>query len=146
MTEVRVEGIAELIKATPGLEDTMANRPGLESPCLHCFFFFEHEDPTKPDDVQVQGWCLDRFQELLYDLDKEYSCTASRMAVSQLIVEINCLKDPPMAESRFGFMVTEPDLAGAFMEVAEKDDIEPLKRWLDRIPSAGDQENGGSGS
>ena len=40
-------------------------------------------------------------RESYYDMDKEYSRVASRLAIPQLINEINVLKDPQQAEERF---------------------------------------------
>jgi len=122
------------------------NPPELDWPRLRCFFLFKNEDPTKPDHGRARVWCFANLQELLYDMDKEYARAAARMAIPQLLNEINVTKEPRMAEQRFMLMVLKPYLSWAFLEKAERRNEEPLEQYFDRILRAGDEENGGSGS
>lgn len=146
MTDARIEETAKLIRDNPGLEVATINHLNLEWPRLRCFFFFQDEDPTKPDHSRAQIWRLAGLQESFYDMDKEYARAASEMAIPQLLMEINVTKEPRMAERRFRFMVSDPDLSWAFLLIAEHYDEEPMQQYLERILQAGDEENGGFGS
>jgi len=94
---------------------------------LRCFFFFECEDPTAGF-YYAQGhtWWITNLRELCYDMNKEYSRTASRLAIPQLMNEINILRDPQRAEERFEFMALDPGLSWAPIETAEEDNEELL--------------------
>ena len=77
---------------------------------------------------------------LYYSLDKEYSRKASGLAISQLLNEINVLREPQQAVRRFKFVVLNPGIYLASMLAAEVgDEEEPFEQYLERInrlPSA----------
>ena len=127
-----------------------AVNPGVEFPCLHCFLFFQNEDPTMPDHCRVQGWCMEHLQLLWYDLDKELSRTASKMAIPQLLDEINILRDPLQAKQRFRHMAENIDLSWARIRTVNEDgddvELEPLGQYFERLRVLNAQERSGSGS
>jgi len=98
------------------LEHAVISPPGLELPRLRCYLRFKHEDPTKPDYGRVQAWCLEDLRELWYDMDKAYSRAASRVAISQLLNEVNILREPLQAEERFDLLVSNQAMVRALLE------------------------------
>jgi hypothetical protein len=129
VTDALIEQTADIIKALPDLKDAMVNPPDLEWPRLRCVLSIKNEDLTKPDHVQVQAWCMMNLREVCYGLDKDYSHAASRLAIPQLLNEVNILREPQQAERRFRFMVLDPDLSWALLqEIAENETKEPFQQ------------------
>ena len=128
MVKVAVERIADLVKATPntGIKDWRADppRPGMSR--LRCFFFFTYGGPDKAGYARSRAWWKENLWELYYDMDKEHSRTASRMAIPQLMNEINFLRDPQQAEERLRLMAFGSEISWTPMETAEEDNEEPL--------------------
>ena len=128
---------AKVLQSMPGYDDTAVNPPGLELPRFRCFFYFQDQDPTKPDHCRIQGWCLENIQILWYDIDKEYSRAASKLAIPQLLDEINIIRDPLQAEKRFRHLVVDLDLDWARRRTtnAAGDDVElePLEEYFERL-------------
>jgi len=118
----------------PTLNDEIINPPGLEWSRLRCFYFF-NGDSTKPDHSQATGWSVPGLRVLFYGLDKEYSRKVSRLAIPQLLNEINVLREPQQAAQRFKSVVMDPDvLVESMRRAAEADDgEEPFERYLERI-------------
>lgn len=141
-----IEETENLIKAVPDLKDATVNPPDLEWSRLRCFLLFKDEDPTKSGHVRVRVWCLANLQELWYGMDKERSRAASRLAIPQLLKEINVLREPGTAEQRFRFMILNPGLFRTLMMEPEDDHEEPLEQYFGRILYVADGEGGGAGS
>ena len=93
-----------MLVALPAFDHWMVNPPDSECPRLCCFFFFKG-DSTRLDHVQAFGWGVPCLQAAYYNMDKEYSRKISRLAIPQLLNEINILKDPQQAERRFKSVV-----------------------------------------
>jgi len=100
---------------TEGIEHAVINPPDLELPRFRCYLFFKHEDPTKQDYGRVQSWCMQDLRKFWYDMDKDYSRAASRVAISQLKDEINVLREPTQAEERFRLLVSDQAIAQALL-------------------------------
>jgi len=131
-----IEETATVLAVIPGYDDRMINHPGLEWPLLRCFFFFKEEGSAdKPYPIRFKGWSLPGLRALWYNLDKEYSREASRMAIPQLLKEINVLKDPQQARERFKCVVGNPGIYLASMLTAKAgdDQEEPFEQYLERI-------------
>ena len=139
---------AKVLKAMPGYEDEMVYPPGLAR--FRSFFYFQDDDPTKPDHCRTQGWGLENLQLLWYDLDKEFSRAASKIAIPQLLDEINILRDPLQAEQRFRYLIVNIDLAWArirtFNENGDDVELEPLEQYFQRLRILEAQEKSESGS
>jgi len=89
----------------PTFDYRMVNPPDSEWPRLSCFFSFER-DFTKPVHSQAIGWGVPwRQLALYYNMDKEFSRTASRLAIPQLQDQINVVRDPQHAEEMFKSVV-----------------------------------------
>jgi len=114
--------------------EVVVDPAGLELPRLRCYLFFSHEDPTKPMKCRVDAWCLDDLRELWYEMDKDYSRAASRVAISQLTDEINILREPPRAKQRFRLLVSSQDMAEPLRENAvEEGREETLEHRFEQI-------------
>ena len=96
-----IERVADLVKMAPSITDVETDppRPGMSR--LRCFFFFKYGGPDESCYARSRGWWMKNLQGLCYDMDKEYSRTTSRLAIPQLMNEINFLRDPQQAEERF---------------------------------------------
>ena len=128
VTHAHIERVADLVGILPpDLTDAPASPPDPGSSRLQCFFIFECDSPGG-ELSQAQGttWWATNLRELSCDMDKEHSRTVSRLAIPQLINEINVLRDPQQAAKRFGIMALDPDLSWASMERAEEDVEGPL--------------------
>ena len=102
--------------ATEGmLEHAVISPAGLALPGLRRFLFFKDEDPTKQNHGRFQVWCSEGLRELWYNMDKDYSRVASRMAISQLFDEINVLREPLRAKQTFRLMVIDKAIASKFL-------------------------------
>jgi len=124
-----------MLASFPTFDDGMVNPPGMEWPRLRCFFFFKG-DSTKPDHVQVIGWCVPGLRVLYCGLDKEYSRKVSRLAIPQLLEEINVIKEPQQAAERFKSVVMDPGVLSASMTraaVEAGNEEEPLDQYLARL-------------
>ena len=109
------------------LTDAPVNLPDPGSSHLQCFFIFEYDSPGgELYHAESITWWTTNLRGLSCNMDKEYSRTASRLAIPQLINEINVLQDPRQAAQRFGMMALDPDLSWASMERAEEDVEGPL--------------------
>jgi len=97
-----------MLAAIPDFDARTVNPPGIDWPRLLCFFFF-HGDYTKPDSIQTLAWCVPSLRETCYSLDKEHARAISRLAIPQLLDEINVLRDPQQAVQRFQSMVMNPE-------------------------------------
>jgi len=93
-----------MLAALPAFDDGMVTPPDTKWPHLRCFFFFKGNS-TKSDHVQVLGWSVPCLRVLHYNLDKEYSRRISRLAIPQLLDEINVLREPQQAVERFRSLV-----------------------------------------
>jgi len=82
--DASIKRIADLVELMPDIQFAATNPPDVKLPHLRCFFFF--------------------------DVDKEHSRKASRLAIPQLLEEINVLKQPQQAEQTFVVMALDPDL------------------------------------
>ena len=124
-----------MLASFPSFDDGMVNPPDMKWPRLRCFFFFKGGS-TKPDHVQSTGWCVPGLRVLYRSLDKEYSRVASRLAIPQLLDEINVLRDPQLATERFKSIVMNPDVLSASMRTAAAtagDEKEPFEQYLERL-------------
>ena len=126
-----VREIADL--PTEGVEFAVDNVPGHEFPCLRCFFFFKHEDPAQPGFGRIQSWTMEDLRELWYTLDKDYSRAASRVAISQLLNEINFLREPLRAEERFGILVANQATAQELLEKMHAGNEGSLEQRFEQI-------------
>ena len=72
--------------------------PGLS--CLCSFLLFDHGNPELFY-AHRRTWWTANLRELYYNMDKEYSQVASKLAIPQLLKEINILRNPQQAEERF---------------------------------------------
>ena len=139
-----------MVKLVPDLKDAAATSEDLEWPRLRCFLFFKDEDPTKRDHhIRAQTWCLTNLRDLCYEMDKGYSQAASKIAIPQLVNEINVFGEPQKAELRFKSMVSDPELYHILMKKAEKDykdHKDPLEKKFERVLHVDDEGNRGSGS
>ena len=86
----------------------MANPPNLQWPRLRCLFFFIGEDPTEARHIRVLAWCVEDFRRLCYDADKKRSHAASKLALPNLLTEINAVKEPQQAGQRLVSMALNP--------------------------------------
>ena len=103
--------------ATEGmLEHAVISPAGLALPSLRCFLF-KDEDPTKQNHGRFQVRCSEGLRELWYNMDKDYSRVASRMAISQLFDEINVLREPLRAEQTFRLMVIDKAITSKFLGI-----------------------------
>lgn len=128
-----LEKTAAMLGDVPNYDDTLVNPPDLDWPRLRCFCFFRDNDVTKPDFMRVLGWCLPGLR-VWYNLDKEYSRTASQLAIPQLLNEINVLRDPQQAAQRFRSVVAKPGIyMASLLRAADDNDEEPLEQYLERI-------------
>lgn len=59
-------------------------------------------------------------------MDKEHSHVTSRLAIPQLMNEINFLGNPKQAEERFKLMAFGSDISGTSTEKVEEDNEELL--------------------
>jgi len=83
-------------------------------------------------------------RELWYNVDKSYSLAASRVAISQLVDEINVLRDPLQAEKRFRLLVSSRDMAQPLREKAvEAGDEESLEHRFEGILRLSMMKSGG---
>ena len=123
-----------MLAAFPTFNDEMVNPPGLGWPRLRCFYFFKG-DSTRPDHNQITGWCVPGLRVLYYNLDKEYSRKVSRLAIPQLLNEINVLREPQQAAERFKSMVMNPEVLSASMRRAAEvdDEEEPFEQYIARL-------------
>jgi len=76
-------------------------------------------------------------------MDKDYSRVASRVAISQLLDEINILRDPLQAEERFMLLVSSQDIAQSFRREVEGASEELVELCFERIICLVMMENGG---
>jgi len=84
-------------------------------------------------------------QEYWYDMDKDYSRAASRVAIPQLIDEINVLRDPLQAEKRFRLLVSNQYLSSLLAgKTGAGSDEAPLDQRFELIILQIIKENGGS--
>jgi len=113
-----------MLEAVPDIKS--AANPNLEWPRLRCYFFFPSEGPTKSNEIWAQSWCIPKLRELYYDVDKECSRKASRLALPQLMNEINVIREPRQAVQRFKIMALNPDLFRMFMEKVKEENAEAL--------------------
>ena len=125
------------------LEHAVISPPGLELPRLRCYLSFKHEDSTKPDYGRVQAWCLDDLRELWYNMDKDYSRAASRVAISQLMHEINILREPLRAEERFRLLACSHAMAQALPGRVKASSEESLEQRFERTLRSIMMENSG---
>jgi len=100
---------------TEGIAHAVINPPDLELPRFRCYLFFKYEDPTRQHYGRVQSWCMQDLRKFWYTMDKDYSRAASRVAISQLKDEINFLRDPTQAVERFRILVSDQEIAKAFL-------------------------------
>lgn len=128
MVHAQIEETARMVKLAPEFKDAAATPPDLEWPRLRCFFCFKNDGPVKLDQARVQAWCLTNLREVCYGMDKEHSRAISRLAIPQLLNEINVLGQPRQAEKRFKYMVLDPDLHRKTTEKADKDNEQPLEK------------------
>jgi len=110
---------------------------------LRCFFFFKDYDPTKPDRARSQTWSLKGLRERWYDMDKTYSRAASRVAISQLVDEINILRDPLLAEERCDLLLSSQAMVQALLVQADAGEGS-LEQRFEKILRLIMVENGGS--
>ena len=73
-------------------------------------FNYFRAERAEPYQARAQAWCMPNLRELCYAVDRESSRKASKLAIPQLLNEINVLRQPQEAEQRFMFMVSDPDL------------------------------------
>ena len=118
---------------TDGVEFAVGNVPGLEWPRLRCFFYFRHEDPTVPEVGRIQSWSMQDLREVWYNMNKSYSRAASRVAISQLMNEINILGEPLRAEERFGLLVSNKTVAYGVQEEVHAGKEEMLEEGFEQI-------------
>ena len=131
MTNAAIRETANL--PTEGIEHAVVNPPGVDLPRLRCFLLFKHEDPAEQNFGRVQSWCMEDLRESWYDLDKDYSRAASRVAIPQLLGEINILRDPLRAEERFGLLVSNQAFAQALLGKFEAGSEQSLEQRFERI-------------
>ena len=84
----------------------------------------------------THGWCQPVLRLGWYNLDKEYSWMASRLAIPQLLNETNVLRDPQRAAERFRSVVMKPEVYYASMlrgRAYDDNDEEPFEQYLDRL-------------
>jgi len=110
VTDTLIKRTADMVKVVPDTEGVAVNPPDLKWPRVRCYFFFEDENPTGSYQVRAQAWCLPNLREQYYDVDKERSRRASRLALPQLLNEINVMRVPQQAERMFEIMASDPDL------------------------------------
>ena len=125
MTDALIKQNADMVEAIPGLT-SLTNPPDLKWPRLRCYFFIKNEDPTKSYQVRGQAWCVPDLRELYYDMDKDRSRKASRLALPQLLNEINVIREPQQAGRRIAILASNPDLFRSLMEKASWDNGEVL--------------------
>ena len=124
MTEAGIISVAKMLKHTPKLDVLVASPPDPRYSHLRCFFFFKSEAPDEFFHTRSRMWWT-TLREVFYNMDKEYSRAVSKLAVPQLIKDINVLRDPEQAEQRFKFMALDLDLPWTPMEKAGEDnDVE----------------------
>jgi len=124
-----------MLAAVPSFDDAMVNPPGMEWPRLCCFFFFKG-DSIRPDHFQATRWCVPRLRVLYYSLNKEYSRKIFKLAIPQLLNEINILRDPEQAAQRFRSLVMDPGVLLASMFMARMkvgDGEEPFEQYIERL-------------
>jgi len=141
MIGARIEETAEIEKAAPNLKVAAAYPPDLKWPCLRGFLFFKDEDPTKPDHIRVREWRMEQLQEVFCNMGKEYSRAASRLAIPQLLNEINVLRQPQQAERRFRLMNLDPNRCWTIMKKTEGDNKDPLERCFEQVLHLGETES-----
>jgi len=126
-----------MVKLAPGLKEAAETLPDLEWPRLRCFFFFRDDGPNKLDQARAQAWCLTNLLEVCYGMDKDHSRAISRLAIPQLLNEINVIGQPRQAAERFKYMVLDLDL---YRELTEKTDNggQPLEKQFEQILHVGD--------
>ena len=123
------------------IEHAVANPPALELPLFRYYLFFKHEDSTKPDYCRVQSWCLEGLREL-WKMHKDYSRAVSRVAISQLMREINVLREPLQAEEGFRLLVPDP-VAQSLLGMADFGSEGSLEQCFEQIIRLIMRENGG---
>jgi len=76
-------------------------------------------------------------------MDKNYSRAASRVAISQLLSEINILREPLRAEKRFKLLVSSRDMAQPLRGEVEAGSEELLEHRFEGVLRSIMMENGG---
>ena len=134
-------------KDMPEIEYAMVDPPNLEWPRLRCFLVFKDEDPTKPGHGRVRAWCTQGLQDL-YTMDKRLSRSAARLAIPQLLEEVNVLKKPQQTGERIGFKVAlDRVFPGLPVEVVKTRGVEEsVDQYIDRFLRVALRKNGGSES
>jgi len=125
VTDAVIKLGADMVKIVPDIKDAAGNPLDLNWPRLRCYFCFKGNDTTRYQ-VRALAWCLPNLRGLYYDVDKECSRKASRLALPQLLNETNVMREPQQAAQRFNIMASEPDLFQALMEKAREDNSEML--------------------
>jgi len=73
---------------------------------------------------------------------KEQSRTLFKLAIPQLLNEINIIGQPRQAAERFKYMILDPDLYRKLRKKADEGNELPLERQVERILRVADGENG----
>ena len=84
-----IERVADLVKTAPGINDVHTDPPFPGMSCLRCFFFFRYRTPAELYCTRSRAWWIRDIRELYYDMDKESSRVTSKLAIPQLMNEIN---------------------------------------------------------
>ena len=146
VTEAFVRETAMVSKDMVDVEHVIANPPSLEWPRLRCFLFFGDEDPTKPCHGRIEAWCAPGLQDM-YNMDKDASRSASRLAISHLLEEINVLRKPQQTGETLKLKVALGKVfPGLPVEVLRRDNEEPTEQYLNRIIKLNLRKSDGSGS
>jgi len=126
------------------VERTEISPPGLELPRLRCYLRFKHEDSIESDYGRFQAWCIEDLRELWYNMDKAYSRAASRVAISQLMNEINVVREPLRAEEKFQLLVTNQAMVQALLDRVRAGSEGSLEQRFGELLRLIMMENGGS--
>ena len=125
MIRALIEPVADLVEATPSIKDVETDPPSPGMSRLNCVFFFKYTVPTKLYYPQRRVWWVKNLQGVFYDMNREYSRVTSRLAIPQLVNEINVLRDPQQAKERFGLMAFSSETSWITAEKMYEDDKEP---------------------
>ena len=117
MTHALTKPVAEMLEILPPALYAPASPPHPSLSRLRCIFFFNYPSATvEKYHARGETWWVMNLRELSYDMDKDYSRATSRLAIPELINEINVLQNPKQAAKRFGIMALDPDLSREPME------------------------------
>ena len=117
-----IERVADLIKISPSIKDVETDPPCPGMSRLRCFFFFRYGNPAKSCYARSRSWWMKNLRGLCYDVDKEYSLEASRLAIPQLMNEMNILRVPQQAEERLRLVAFGSEISWTPMEKVEENE------------------------